>query len=96
MMKKERVLLKELVFIWDFILICCDGKLWSDDFNNKGLAFTEYYYSSGKFINDYIDFVLNELHDIPCEFDFKWNDYKKFEDILDRRYEIFCKNEEDI
>lgn len=42
-------------------------------------------------MNDYIGFVFNELYDIPCEFDFDWKDYKKFEAILDRRYETFCK-----
>ena len=34
-----------------------------------------------------IIFVLNELYDIPCEFDFDWKDYKKFEVILDKRYD---------
>lgn len=51
------------------------------------------YYDSEKFMKDYIDFVFNELHDIPCEFDFHWKDYKKFEVILNRKYEAFCKKE---
>ncbi|WP_252217676.1 hypothetical protein [Clostridium sp. VAP41] len=76
----------------DFFLTCCDGNLWDEDFNERGLAFTEYYYASGQFIKDYIDFVLNELCDLPCEFAFKWEDYIKFEIILDRRYKEFCKN----
>ncbi|WP_411682729.1 hypothetical protein [Clostridium thailandense] len=87
----EKVKEKEMTGV-DFFLKCCDGKLWSEDFNDEGLAFTEHYYASGQFMKDYIDFILNELNDIPCEFDFHWNYYEKFEVILNRRYESFCKN----
>lgn len=86
----EKVRMQDMTGV-DFFLRCCDGKLWSDDFNDDGLAFTEYYYVSKHFMKDYIDFVLNELCDIPCEFDFNWNDYKRFKGILDKRYESFRK-----
>ncbi|MEW9094597.1 MAG: hypothetical protein AB2417_05895 [Clostridiaceae bacterium] len=88
----EKVRREEMTGV-DFFLTCCDGKLWSDDFNDEGLAFTEYYYASEQFMKDYVDFIFNELHDIPCEFDFDWKDYKKFEVILDRKYVAFCKKE---
>lgn len=76
----------------DFFLICCDGKLWDEDLNEEGLEFTEYYYAGGQYMKDYINFVLNELYDLPCEFDFSWDDYLKFEVIINKRYDEFCKN----
>ncbi|AKA70432.1 hypothetical protein CSCA_3307 [Clostridium scatologenes] len=42
-------------------------------------------------MKDYIDFIFNELNEIPCEFDFHWKDYKKFQVILDRRYEAISR-----
>ncbi|SHI68651.1 hypothetical protein SAMN02745163_00642 [Clostridium cavendishii DSM 21758] len=88
--KLEKVRRKEMTGV-DFFLTCCDGKLWSDDFSDKGLAFTEYYYASKEFMKDYVDFVFNELYDVPCEFNFNWDDFKKFEYVLDRRYKTFCE-----
>lgn len=75
----------------EFLLKNCDGKLWSEDFNQEGLEFTKGYYEY--YLGDYSDLVL-------CEFDIeyniyevedKWNNYKSISIMLDTAYSNFKK-----
>lgn len=75
----------------EFLLKNCDGKLWSEDFNQEGLEFTRAYYEY--YLRDYSDLVL-------CKFDIeysiyevedKWTNYKSISDMLDIAYSNFKK-----
>lgn len=68
----------------DFLCEYCDEKLWEDDLNDEGLAFTKYYYQNpndsddpyGKYIEDYETILGTEfesLYEIPNS----WENYDK-------------------
>jgi len=74
----------------DFFMEYCDGKFWDEDVCTEILPFVEDYYGGGRYWTDYIDWVLNDLCDLPMEFVGSWEDYLRFEPLLDRAYEAFC------
>lgn len=76
----------------DFFLAECDGKFWDEDVCPEALPFVEAYYGGGRYWRDYVDWVLNDLCDLPLEFVGSWEDYLQFEPMLDRAYKKFCGN----
>lgn len=70
----------------DFFLAECDGKFWDEDIAPEILPFVTDYYGSGQYWQDYIDWVINDLCDLPLEFVGSWTDYQTFEPLLDRAY----------
>jgi len=74
----------------DFFLEYCDGKFWDEDVCPEILPFVEKYYGGGRYWTDYIDWVLHDLCDLPMEFVGSWEDYLRFEPLLDRAYEALC------
>lgn len=73
----------------DFFLAECDGKLWDEDVCPEILPFVETYYRGGQYWKDYVNWVLNDLCDLPLEFAGSWEDYLRFEPLLDRAYRAF-------
>ncbi len=73
----------------EFLIEYCDTKFWSEDVADSLIPFIEEYYKKSYF-SDYIDWVLNELCDLPMEFIGTWEDYHEFEHVLDDAYENFC------
>lgn len=73
----------------EFLIEYCDTKLWSDDVAESLIPFVKEYYEDNYF-NDYVEWVIEELCDLPMEFIGTWEDYHKFEHVLDEAYEEFC------
>lgn len=71
----------------DFFLKYCDGKFWNEDVCPAVLPFVESYYGSGQYWKDYVNWVLNDLCDLPLEFVGGWEDYLRFEPLLDQAYQ---------
>ena len=88
----EKVGAGELLGV-DFFLRCCDGKFWGEDLCPEILPFVEEYYGSNQYFKDYIDWVLNDLCDLPLEFVGSWEDYLRFEPVLDRAYRDFVERQ---
>lgn len=72
----------------EFVIQYCDGKFWDEDVSDEILPFVKKYYKN--YMGDYIDWVLEELCDIPLEFIGTWEDYHNFEHILDEAYQNYC------
>lgn len=85
----EKVRKEEMLGV-DFFLDYCDGKLLIDDFSNEILPFVSAYYE--QYIHEYNVWVVNELCDLPLEFVGTWEDYHKFEHIIDEAYADYKEN----
>ena len=73
----------------EYLIEYCDTKFWSDDVAETLIPFIrEYYWKS--YFKDYCNWVINELCDLPMEFIGTWEDYHKFEHVIDKAYEEFC------
>lgn len=73
----------------DFFLRYCDGKFWDEDICPEALPFVTEYYDKGQYWKDYINWVLNDLCDLPLEFVGSWEDYLQFEPLLDQAYQDY-------
>ena len=71
----------------DFFLSECDGKFWDEDVCPEVLPFVEAYYGKGLYWMAYVNWVLNDLCDLPLEFVGSWEDYLQFEPMLDGAYQ---------
>lgn len=69
----------------DFLFNYCDGKFWNEELNGIGLEFTESYYSSGKYFEDYGKVLANELNSIYEVKDNRQN-YNLIKEKLDHRF----------
>ena len=76
----------------DFLQQYCDGKFWDEDLCAEILPFVEEYYGGDQYLRDYTGWVLNDLCDLPLEFVGSWEDYLRFEPLLDRAYQVFLYN----
>lgn len=74
----------------EYLMKNCDAKFWSDDVVESIHPFIKEYYLDN-YYQDYCDWVINELYDLPMEFIGTWEDYHEFEYILDNAYKNFCK-----
>lgn len=82
----EQVKTGELLGV-DFFLEYCDGKFWDEDVCPAALPFVESYYGGGRYWKDYVDWVRDDLCSLPLEFVSGWEDYLRFEPLLDRAYQ---------
>lgn len=73
----------------DFFIEYCDGKFSQSDVSKEIYPFVDTYYK--KYFTLYKEWVTNSLHKAPLEFVGTWEDYHKFEHILDEAYDSFCK-----
>lgn len=48
----------------DFLIEECDEKFWAEDLNEDGLAFTQHYYESDIYIQDYSEILASDLDSI--------------------------------
>lgn len=73
----------------EFLLKNCDGKLWSEDFNQEGLEFTKGYYDY--YLRDYPDLVLSEFDTeyTIYEVEDNWDNYESIGIMLDTAYSDF-------
>ena len=69
----------------DFFFDYCDGKFWSDDLNSIGLLFTEDYYSSNKYFEDYAT-TLDDGSESIFTIENSWENYQKIKIVIDRRF----------
>lgn len=81
---------KETMTGTEFLIEYCDSKFWSDDVLESLIPFIKEYYLENYF-QDYCDWVINELCDLPMEFIGTWEDYYEFEPIIDDAYKKFCE-----
>ncbi|MGR3807129.1 hypothetical protein SAMN05660772_00415 [Pasteurella testudinis DSM 23072] len=72
----------------EFIQKCCDEKLTSDDFNTNGNEFAQYYYSSDKYFDDYVDHSNPNLPTIFHEPN-NLEKYNEISNIISKRYNEF-------
>ena len=73
----------------DFFRRYCDGKFWDEDLCPEILPFVVKYYDGGQYWTDYVEWVINDLCDLPLEFVGDWEDYLQFEPVLDQAYQDF-------
>lgn len=74
----------------DFIILCCDNKLSSDDFNPIGNLFSEYYYASDKYFDDYVD-LSSDNNNSVFEEPNTWEKYNLIRDRISNRYNKWIK-----
>ena len=70
----------------DFLANNCDMVLSREDIAKKFLSFVDAYYES-RYMDDYTDF----MGDNTLSATFSWEDYERFEPVLNRVYEAYCK-----
>ena len=68
-----------------FVKLCCDYKLTSDDLNEEGNLFAKDYYATDKYFDDYANVSDDSNKTIFHEAD-NWENYQKIKNILDKRY----------
>ncbi len=73
----------------EFLIDYCDTKFWSEDVAEELVPFIQSYYEESYF-QDYCEWVIDELCDLPMEFIGTWEDYHEFEHVIDRAYEAYC------
>ena len=81
----EKVKTKEITGR-DFLFLYCDGKFTNEDLNEVGLEFTEKYYSSNRYFNDYSTLFIKDKESI-YRVENNWENYSKIQPILDARFE---------
>lgn len=74
----------------EYLLMNCDAKLWSEDVKEPIPLFVKTYYERN-YYQEYCNWVVSELHDLPMEVICTKEDYNSFEHILDEAYERFCE-----
>jgi len=76
----------------EFVALCCDYKLTSDDLNEEGNLFAEDYYATDKYFDDYTSVSDDNNETIFHEAD-SWDNYYKIQKIVNKRYEKWRKQE---
>ncbi len=69
----------------DFLFDYCDGKFWNEELNETGIKFTENYYSTDKYFDDYSEILTSELESIYQVEDNRKN-YELIKERLDKRF----------
>lgn len=75
----------------EYLILNCDTKLWSQDVKEPVDTFVKMYYERN-YYQDYCNWVVSELHDLPMQVICSWENYHSFEHILDDAYAKFCEN----
>lgn len=75
----------------EFIIEYCDGKFLGFSVSEEILGFVSDYYEN-QYLDDYSQWVINSLGKAPLEFIGTWEDYHKFEHIIDNAYNSYLKN----
>ena len=68
-----------------FIKLCCDYKLTSDDLNDEGNLFAKDYYATYQYFKDYGNVSDDSTESIFHEAD-NWENYQKVKSVIDKRY----------
>lgn len=82
---------KETISGTEFVLECCDGKFCGIDVSEKIFGFVKDYYEN-QYLDDYSQWVIDSLGKAPLEFIGTWEDYHKFEHVIDRAYNNYLEN----
>ncbi len=69
----------------DFLFEFCQGKIDDNDLNELACKFTEYYYLTGMYLEDYTRLLGNKYQSIYHVED-TWENYKLIEEELNLRY----------
>lgn len=75
----------------EFVLEYCDGKLWGCDVSDEIFGFVRDYYEN-QYLIEYSQWVIDSLGKVPLEFIGTWEDYHKFEHVIDKAYNNYLKN----
>lgn len=70
----------------EFVKLCCDNKLTSDDMNNEGNHFAKYYYESEFYMRDYVD-RSDDNNDSIFEEPNSWDKYNEIAEQIQQHYE---------
>lgn len=79
----------------DFLFEHCDGKFWNDVLNDIGQKFTEDYYTSILYYDDYVKTLDNDEETI-YHIENSWKNYEKLKPILDKRFKKWKARKEKI
>lgn len=82
---------KEELSGMDILLTYCDGKFVGEDINDDIFPFVNAYYETS-YQKDYVQWVVQDLCDLPFEFVGSWEDYHAFAPILDNAYHRFLQS----
>ena len=74
----------------DFLFNFLDGKLWFSDLNNEGKLFSEYYYLSNQYFDDYFKTLDNNQNSI-FEYENSFSNYEKVKKAIDKNYSHWKK-----
>jgi len=69
----------------EFLFDYCDGKFWNEDLNSIGIRFTEDYYSTDKYFDDYANTLANNLETV-YHVENNWDNYAQIRKVLDHRF----------
>lgn len=69
----------------EFLFDYCDGKFWTEELNDIGIKFTEDYYSSDQYFDDYANTLANNLESV-YHVDNNWDNYAHLKTVLDNRF----------
>jgi len=77
----------------DFLIQMCDEKFWEEDLNEQAFAFTQAYYESNQYFNDYNEILVHSkgLSDTYAVED-TWENYDLVAAIISQKYAEWKKN----
>jgi hypothetical protein len=68
----------------EFLALCCDGRLTSDDLNEEANLFAQNYYATDEYFNDYVSASDDNCETIFHEED-SWDNYYKIKKIIQEK-----------
>ncbi len=80
---------------YEYLSKNCDMVLSREDVSRKLVKFVDYFYET--YIDEYCNFIENNLHKTVLGIVFSWEDYDKIAfDIINPNYDSFIKNKTKI
>jgi len=74
----------------DFLIKMCDEKFWEEDLNEEGQSFTNHYYESDLYLNDY-DSALSSNLETLYHVENSWDNYHKLAPLISAAYDKWKK-----
>ncbi len=74
----------------DFLIDMCDEKFWEEDLSEEGQSFTNHYYESDLYLNDY-DSALSSNLETLYHVENSWDNYHKLAPLISAAYDKWKK-----
>jgi hypothetical protein len=74
----------------DFLIDMCDEKFWEEDLSEEGQSFTNHYYESDLYLNDY-DSALSSNLETLYHVENSWDNYYKLAPLISAAYNKWKK-----